>query len=47
MCAASLKNCGPCLITQCLCEWIVKMQYSPDVIRQMCMNNTNELESKC
>lgn len=28
MCAASLKNGGPSLITHCLCQWLIKKEYS-------------------
>lgn len=28
MCAASLKNGGPFLITHCLCQWLIKTKYS-------------------
>ena len=35
MCAASLKNGGPSLITHCLCQWLIKMKYSCDFIGEI------------
>ena len=35
MCAASLKNIGPCLISHCLCEWFIRKKVSPEFILQL------------
>lgn len=35
MCAASLKNGGPCLISHCLCEWIVNKQFSHEIVSKL------------
>lgn len=39
LCAASLKNCGPCLISHSLCEWIINTKYSPLFIDQLLRDN--------
>lgn len=46
MCAASVKNCGPCLISHCLCEWIIKMKYSHECIEQMFFSG-DQVKNKC
>lgn len=35
ICAASLKNAGPCLVSHCLCSWIVKMGFKPDIVEDI------------
>ena len=45
MCAASLKNAGPCLVSHCLCSWIVSVGYSPDFVISV-VDSDDKLESK-
>lgn len=47
LCAASLKNGGPCLVSQCLCEWIVRKEYSPELMLSPSHEGTHHANIVC
>lgn len=46
LCAASLKNGGPSLISHCLCEWVVQMDYSPQCLHKLSSHEGGNCDSK-